>query len=364
MSWRSIPAVTRRRRERGTGSIFHRKGRGWVAQVAYRGPDGRRHFLTRLLRDERSAKLALPALLARVGGTDLADPHRTLDAFLAEWLERVEGAVSPATKRSYEGHVRLHIAPLLGGFPVDRLRAADVDRLVIDCRRAGLSPATVQRILTTLSMALEQAVREGSLPRNVARLAHRPRVDRVSAVRPLSEADRDQILELVAGDPFEALYSLLLGSGIRLGEALALNWRDVDLDRGLARIRDGKTARARRLAAIAPFAVSALRAHRASSSVVGAGEPLFRGLRSGARLRSDAAYGHWQRLRRGLPPMRLHDLRHGHATLLLAQGTPMRLIADQLGHADPGLTSRVYAHVIDEQRVAAVRGLGERRRSG
>jgi integrase len=272
----------------------------------------------------------------------------------------------PSTLVAYEIHVRRHIAPLLGGIIVDELRSSDVDRLVKRLAKDGASPAYIERILTTLSMALEQAVREGTLARNVARLVRRPKVDRTSHIRALTEDEMNEILELVAGDRLEALYALLLGSGMRIGEAVALDWGDVDLDRGTVRIRAGKTSRARRTAGLAPFAVTALRAHRARSTIVGVAEPIFRGHRGGDRLRNDVAYAHWAQLRAdaGLPPMRLHDLRHGHASLLLAHGTPMRLIADQLGHSNPALTARVYAHVVEEQLLEAVRGLGERRRSG
>jgi integrase len=360
LSRRRFPAVARR--SRGTGSTWQRDDGRWVAQVGYRGPDGKRKYLTRVVATSSAAKAKVESLRGRVAADrTLVEAADTLDRYLADWLERIAGSVSPATLRSYEGHVRMHIAPLLGGIAVEDLRPVDVDRLVRDRGRDGLSPATVERIVTTLSMALEQLVREGVLARNVAKLARRPKVDRASHIRALTPAEAQNILELVAGDPLEALYALLLGSGLRLGEAIALDWRDVDLERGVVAVRAGKTARARRLVKIAPFAASALRAHRARSAIVGAGEPVFRGIRRGERLRADAAYAHWMRLRAdaGLPAMRIHDLRHGHASLLLARGTPMRLIADQLGHANPALTARVYAHVLDSQLEAAVEGLGE-----
>lgn len=349
----------RRRREYGTGSVFPKDGR-WLAQVGYRAADGRRRYVTRTLRDERSAKLALPALLARVGIEGI-EPRQTLDRFLAEWLSRIQPSISAATLTSYTGHVRMHIGPLVGGIPVDDLRPVDVDRLVLDRKKAGLSPATIVRILTTLSMALEQGVREGVLSRNVAKLVRRPRVDRSSHVQAMAPAEAGRILEHIAGDVHEALYVLLLGSGLRVGEAVALDWRDVDLERGVVTVRSGKTARARRVAKLVPWAVRALREHRARSPIVGAGEPVFRGVRKGERLRTDVAYAHWRQLLGdvGLPPMRQHDLRHGHVSLLLYVGADMRLIADQVGHADPSLTARTYAHVVAAQLEAKVVELGD-----
>ena len=330
----------------------------WAAQVPYY-VEGKRKFLTRIRRTEKLAEQAIPGLLARVDADhELVDTAQTLDRFLADWLVRVEASVKSSTLVSYCGHVNRHIGPLLGGIPVEDLRASDVDRLVRDRRKAGKSAATITRIMTTLSMALEQAVREGTLPRNVARLARRPRVDRHEAAI-IGDTEAERLLEAISGDPLEPFYALLLGSGLRRGEAVALDWRDVDLDAATVTVRTGKTARAVRTVSMAPFAVAALRAHRAASPVVGPAEPVFRGAK-GERLRGDVAYHQWLRLlaRAGLGHLRLHDLRHGHATLLLAGGTPIRLIADQLGHASPSTTENVYAHVIEAQLHDAVQGLG------
>jgi len=350
------------RRGRGEGSAWERVDGRWVVQVSYRGQDGRRKYLTRVLANERLANLMLQGLRARVGADrSLGDTSAPLDHFLADWLERAAPSVSAATLVSYRGHVERHISPLLGGIPVLDLRASDVDRLVRAKLAEGLSPATVERIMTTLAMAVEQAVREGALPRNVVRLARRPKVDRTSHVKAMSPDEATTLLELVAGHEHEALYVLLLGSGIRLGEATGLDWRDIDLERGSVAVRAGKTPNARRLVKIAPFAVDALRRHLAASTLIGPMEPVFRGSRKGQRLRPDTAYAAWRKLlaEAGHLPLRLHDLRHAHATLLLARGTPMRLIAEQLGHANPALTARVYAHVLDAQLEEAVTGLGD-----
>jgi integrase len=337
-----------------------------VAQVAYRGTDGRRHFLTRLLRDEHSAKLALPALLARVGRErELLETARTLDVFLADWLDRVAGSVSPRTLTSYRTHVARHISPLLGGIPTVDLRAVDVDRLIRDRARAGLSPATIERILTTLSMALGHAVREGTLVRNVVQAAHRPKVQRYPITALTPERAR-QILEVIRNDRDAVVYELLLGSGMRAGEAVGLDWRDVDLERGTVFIRAGKTPRAVRTIPIPPSVVASLRAHRNTAGTIDPRAPVFTGSRKGQRLRVDVLTHRFPTLleEAGLPRMRLHDLRHGHATLLLAAGVAMRTISDQLGHANPAMTANVYAHVQPEALRGAVTALDDLLRSG
>lgn len=156
-----------------------------------------------------------------------------------------------------------------------------------------------------------------------------------------------EILAAVAGDRNAALYELLLGSGMRVGEALALDWRDVDLERGTVFIRKGKTARAVRTIPVPPTVTASLRAHRTRSATIDPTAPVFVGERKGQRLRVDVALHRFLELLRAakVPPMRIHDLRHGHATLLLAAGVPMQAIADQLGHANPALTAAIYAHV-------------------
>jgi len=228
---------------------------------------------------------------------------------------------------------------------VARSAVENAERLVAD-REAGKVDAAVKYLTTLSTSAMDRGQR---IHGNIESILRR---------EPFNPDPRDA--DAVAGAR-AWLNQQVKEHGLRLGEAVALNWRDVDLDRGTVAVKSGKTARARRLVKLAPFAIAALRNHRARSTIVGAGEPVFRGIRTGRRIRTDAAYAHWQRLRAdaGLPPMRIHDLRHAHASLLLAGGTPMQLIADQLGHANPALTARVYAHVLDSHREAAVDRMGE-----
>ncbi|HET9971435.1 MAG TPA: tyrosine-type recombinase/integrase [Streptosporangiaceae bacterium] len=345
------------RRRYGSGSIFPLKNGHWRAQVTVVRPDGRRRQITRTTPTYDEAKGALRRLNDALARETDPGQRTTLEAYLATWLADVEPSVRPSTYRSYAGHVREHIDPLLGGIDLDRLRASDVARLVRQMLDKGRAPATVQRVLVTLSMALDAAIRQGLAERNVVKLVRRPKVERepVAALR----VDRARaILAAVADDRDGALYVLLLGSGMRLGEALALDWDDIDLPARTVRIRQGKTARARRIVPIPAFAVAALRAHQARQATIAG--PVFLGMRGG-RLRADLAYHRFQRLLDAarLPRMRVHDLRHAAATLMLASGMDMRYLADQLGHADASLTARVYAHVIPELQRAGVERLDE-----
>jgi integrase len=279
----------------------------------------------------------------------------TLDAYFTRWLDDTRGTVRYSTWVSYEGHYRLHISPLLGGMIVGRIRPDDVRRLI---RRLveTKSAATARKVITTLRIGLNRLVRERALQDNPAAHVALPREDH-EPVRALSPEDAARVMEAISGDPLESLYVLLLGSGLRLGEAVALTWRDVDLDAGFVSIRVSKTRI--RATPINEEAAEALRQHRSKTPRYGLDEPVFLGPRTKERLRASTVSHAFPRLleKASLPRMTVHQLRHGHATLLLAQGVPMRVIAEQLGHADPGFTSRLYAHVVPAVQNAAVKGL-------
>lgn len=353
-----------RRRRRGDGTVFYDHAEGvWIARISLGQPGGKRVRHKARAHSEAAARAALETLQRTYGvGGDLAT--MTLDAYLADWLKGHGPTVRPSTLRSYRGHIKHHIGPFLGGIPVAKLRRADVRRLIADRLAHGTSPATVGRIISTLRVALGAAVADHAITDNAAAVPL-PRVER-EPVRVLTIEDAERVMDAVAGHPLEPLYVLLLGSGLRLGEALGLDWRDVHLDDGYVSVRVSKTRV--RATPISDEAVDALRLHMKSTPRYGPDEPVFLGLRGKAkteRLGPSAPSHALPRLlqRAGLRPMRVHDLRHGTASLMLAAGTPMRVISEQLGHANPSMTAKVYAHVLPESQRAAVRALNVRRRA-
>ena len=372
-----------RRHRRGDGSTYHDRGQDrWVAQLSL-GIDprtGKRRIVRRTVKDPRDVDDALAFLRRRYIGVGPVGAL-TLDDFLADWLRVTRPTVALRTHASYSQLVKDHVSPLLGGIRVAELRPADVKRLIADRLAAGLSPSSVHRVVGTLRMALGQAVADGELPTNVARVKL-PRVEHehVAAMTP-EQADR--ILELVRfhvapdgtehGRMLEPVVTLLLGCGLRISEACALDWRDLRLPKPgkppkgdeTVTIRLGKTRAARRTIPLPVFVTEALLAHRGRATRIGPDEPVFIG-EQGERLRRDTVSHAFKRVvdRAGLGPMRVHDLRHGTATLLVARGVPMRVVAEVLGHADPAITAQVYAHVsLDSKRQAMTEMDAMRRRS-
>jgi integrase len=351
--------MAKRRRRRGEGSVFYSKAdSAWIARMPLGVRDGKRVGKKVRAPTEQAAKVELERL-QRSYSSDVDPASGSLDRYLDAWLRDHGPSVRPSTRVSYEIHIRLHISPLLGGIPVARLRTSDVRRLMADRVAAGQSPASVHRIHSTLHAALEAGVRERTLAENVAAKVPLPRVA-PKPVAAMSEDYADRIHDVARGTFLAPIVELLLGSGMRLGEAIGLDQGDLHLEERFVVVRISKTTV--RAVPISDDAADALRRHLVTLKRRGASEPVFVGPRSGDRM-SPATISHaFPRLleRAGLRRLTPHGLRHGAATLLVAKGVPMRHVAEQLGHKNPALTARVYAHVLPEAQKDAVRLLNRR----
>lgn len=349
--------------------FFDHAGGVWVARVSLGVVNGKRVGRKVTARTEPAARRELERL-QRAYGIGVQPTTGTLDDFLQAWLTR-HRKPRASTMRSYRLHVERHISPLLGGIPVAQLRPSDVDRLIADRERyrnergKRLSPTTIARIITTLRIALNDAVRRGELATNAAAHVELPERRR-REVPAMSAVQADRILDAVEGHWLGPIVRLLLGSGLRLGEAVSLNQGDVFPDEAFVRLRESKTTL--RAVPVSPDAADALRAALRGAPRRGDDEPLFFGVRGPAklhRLRGDSVTQALPKalVAAGLPRVTPHGLRHGTASLLVAAGVPMRQIADQLGHSNPALTAKVYAHVLPESLREAVKLLPGRRQA-
>ena len=256
--------------------------------------------------------------------------------------------------------------------------ACHLEKLYADLLAKGRAPRSIRAYNSCVHSMLDKAVRWGLVARNVAKLVDLPR----QVHRELPMLTPAEVRALLAGASqtrLEALFTLALTTGARQGELLGLRWDRVDLDSGVIKIshalqkRNGrpqlvepKTIRSRRSIVLAGLAIKALRRHRARQAEealsLGAtwdnhmnlvfcsevGTPLDKDNVTKRQLRKVVEAS-------GLSiKLRFHDLRHIAASLALGQGTPITVVSEMLGHADPATTLRVYAHAIPgAQRQAA-----------
>jgi integrase len=342
--------VARGRRRRGSGSfetLPSGKVRVWFSGGL--GPNGKRVRQSKTFDTRNDAEWWLREAKRQGRAPDTGE---TVAEYLERWLQG-KRKIRESTRLQYENHVRKHLIPELGAIPVSQLTRRHVEAFVADRERhvskstgRPLTPATVGKILTTLRSALESAVPR-DLPDNVAAKVEPPRIDR-KPVRAVSSEEIVRIRQAVSGTWLSPIVRFLFGSGLRIGEAVALNQGDVDWTLGTVHVHVTKTTP--RTVRVSKDGLAALRTIKHWR--IGKREPLFWSPKVNRA-------GHHDRLSRhsvshalprvlkdhGIAPMAAHGLRHAHATVGLERGTPIESIAAQLGHRNPTMTRNVYAHV-------------------
>jgi integrase len=308
------------------------------------------------------------------------DGHITLSTLFERWCEDVmRHQVEASTLRNYMSIARIHILPTLGHKKLIDLNVNDVDRLLSLKRDLGLASSTVRRIRIVLAQCLNQAIRWGLLFRNVATLSRAPKALRTEG-RTLSPDQARQFLEALKGRRNEALFALMLSTGLRRGEALGLMWTDFDRESGVIRVArqlkregralvttDTKTFRSRRAVNLPGMMMVTLLEHeklqlsereqRGTQWIdtgfiftSSRGTPIdprnfYREFR---KICDEAGLGHWHP----------HELRHSAASLMLAQGVKLHVVSQVLGHSSIRMTSDVYGHLLEPDREEAALAMG------
>lgn len=365
------------------GHVQQRGPRSWRLKVFVgRSADGRKRYLERTVSGtKREAERELSRLLVEVDeGRHVAAGPVASGELLDRWLDVKRLSVEPTTLRPYEWVAAAYLRPALAGRKVAGLRPMELDALYAALFARPLSARTVRVCRTVVRQSLEQACKGGLVARNAALDATPPGQVRREVMPPTAEQVRALLDAARDDDPDFGVYLwLLAATGCRRGEACALRWSDVDLERGELLVRrsialvDGrphekgtKTHQARRVA-LDRATVALLREHRRRSQEVALGVRLpadaylFSEAGDFARpWRPDVCTDRSARLRRrlGLPGVRLYDLRHFVATALGADGTPIATISARLGHRDKATTLNVYSHTLPAADRDAAEHLG------
>ncbi len=316
----------------------------------------------------------------------------TVATYLDQWIEAHAVEIKPKTLQDYRHLIARHIRPRIGDLRLQAVRPATITKLYRDLATsgsrngAGLSPRTVEYVHAVLRKTFcDAVVVDQLLPSNPVERAKRPRKARSEPGQVWARGQLRAFLDTAQQHRLFAFYRLAAYTGARRGELLNLRWHALDLDLGEVRITgtaaviagqriEGTTKSGRsRTVSIDAETVQVLRDHhkrqaeerlrvgpdwRGTDDYVFAtawGEPIHPDTVSSLMTTLINAHNNPEDAEKPndpLPHARLHDLRHVHATTLLA-GVPVHVVAARLGHADPSITLRVYAHVISDQLTEA-----------
>lgn len=404
------------RRQRGEGSLFKRESDGlWVGRVELGWIDGKRKRKTVYGKTQREVVLKLRDARKAADQGDLSTRATTVAQWLTSWVEQVVPAkpnIKPGTLGNYRSIVYAHLIPAVGNVRLDRLSLQHVRSVHKHCRDAGLSPTTVGHVHRAFGTAMNDALREGLVTRNVVSLVPKPASD-IEEREPLTLAQTRRFFAAIEGDRLASRWHTAFLLGLRQGECLGLRWSMLDLDKGKADVawqlqglswqhgcgsRSGKTWPCGRRADHCPSRSRDLRpglvyeplADRwvlqkpkaGSQRMVPLPEPLVASLRHRHELylvereqyetdhdlvwtdltgrpvnpRHDRESWHAALKAAEIPPTDQHSARHTTATLLLALGVPERVIGSILGHSQV-VTTRGYAHSDLSMQKEAIAGL-------
>lgn len=357
-------------RSRNEGSISKRANGSYLAQVSI---DGKR--VSKVYKTKKEAQEWVTTMTGQVKqGLTYNSAKTTVDELLAEWLKIKKTKSRPATEEQYRRIARLYISPALGKLKLQDITAARIQRLYSDLEKQSVGKRTIEITHTVLHGFLAHAQRLGLVAQNWAALVEVPR----PASREMVVWDESQVSQFLIANP-DPFYRLALATGMRRGELIGLQWKDIDWNTGMLHIRrqvyelEGggwifqapKTERGRRGIRLGRGMLEALR-YQFTVTIPQmqaiAGEawqendlifPTGKGTpRNGYNVSKDF---HERAVISGLPVIRFHDMRHTAASIMLLHGEPPVRVAGILGQSVQILLS-TYAHYIpdDQERASSL----------
>lgn len=371
------------------GHIRERSPGNWAIILDVRDPESgkRKRKWHSFKGTKRGAQKECARLITEIQSGGYVEPNKILMSdLLSRWIDHVKSQVTPKTHERYAEVVKKNLIPALGGVYLTKLRPAQISaaytKALVNGRRdgtGGLAPATVVLMHRLLKKALKQAVRWELTARNPAEAVDPPVVER----KAMNTYDLDQTVILLDNlEKSRLLIPVMIAvlCGLRRGEIVALRWRHIDLANGrltvaesVEQTKDGvrtklpKSGKGRNvtLPAMLTARLSLFRVEQAE-------ELLAMGVRQteathlytredGEPVQPATLTQAWRKLAASsdLPKIRLHDLRHAHATHMLAKGVHPKVASERLGHSRVGITMDLYSHVLPGMQEEAVARVDE-----
>lgn len=365
------------------GQIIKRGDKNWIVRIFMgRDGNGKRRYLNKTVRGtKKDAETYLSKTLTEISaGTFVEGSPDTVSAYLDKWLEAAaRPRLRENTYREYKGLIERYIKPTLGPMRLSNVRPLDIQKFYAGLTEQKLSPRTLRYTHSVMASALKQAVRWRLLAHNPCDAVELPRKD-AKEMQSLTPVEAATFLREAASDRWSALFILALATGLRPSEYLGLKWADVDLEQGVINVQrslhwrsykagdwyfgEPKTPRSRRRIPLPASVLRSLAEHRRNQAeerlkvgpdyknldlvfATSQGQPL---------IRLNVVQKHFKPIleRAKLPAtLRLYDLRHSCATLLLAANENPKVVSERLGHASITLTMDTYSHVLPDMQQGA-----------
>ena len=288
-----------------------------------------------------------------------------LGDWLPQWLELKRPALAPKTLSNYAYVVNRHLLPLLGARPLHELTPQEVRNAYLQLADQGFSKSLLHQVKVILRQALQDAMFEDFVGRNVADGPRLPSFRQSRTARALNPGEVHLFLQSARTHRLGQLFEFVIGTGLRRGEVCALKWAHLDLEAGLMHVQENitvvngkatlgepKTEAGIRTVHLAPEASELLSRQRRAQQASGCGgaSHVFTNAQGG-RLYPDSLTKLAGKIaaRAGVGPLRFHDLRHTYASLMMSRGVPVEVVSEKLGHSRPSITADLYRHVFVEE---------------
>ena len=363
-----------------TGQLIKRSEKTWLVRIFLgRDADGKRKYFNKTIHGTK--KDAQKYLTAKTREKDLGvfvEPASiAFDNFLDRWLEEIaRNKLRARTFDNYESLLNCHVRKILGAKKLSDIQAYEVQKLYNDMKKANYSPKTIRHVHNVLSPAFKQAIKWKMLIQNPCDLCELPRMEKPEMMY-FTPQETAKFLDAAKDDKYFPVFLVAIETGMRPEEYLGLQWKDVNFDNDSLSVRralvvkkgggfiftEPKTKKSRRSIPISNTVKKALKEHRRKQLEekikLGAAyenlDLVFASEIGTPLLHGNLLRRHFKPIRdkAKLPKIRMYDLRHTTATLLLSAGENPKVVSERLGHASIVLTLDTYSHVLPTMQKTA-----------
>lgn len=376
------------KRANGEGNIRKRKDGKWLVTfpTGIYKEDGKREYVYKYCATQAEAAEKLRELqMEKAMGVCQGKSAVKTGAWIDTWIEKHKSPkLAPATLTSYRNNARIHIKPYVGEIPLRELSTYHIQRMLDGI---GGSLSTFIKNYNIIHGALEKAVELGMIPRNPCKGVAFPKDDK-RKMRVLTKEEQKRFIMALDGEYYRAMFLTYLYTGMRIGEGIPLQWKDIDLEKRTLRVNKKaivahdynkheavqvvqdfcKTKSSKRTIAIIAGLVAVLREHKETMMKLAEdmGEEwseeslVFRNSRGNmvySRNLQEVLYRIYDKAE--IEGATMHTLRHSYATRCFEAGVDIKAISEQLGHANVKTTYNIYVHLLEDTKAKEIDKLGE-----